>query len=276
MTVTAAPPSLTVSPAQRLFPLFRGRLQPNVVSLTGNASYSGAVNAERERFAQRRHSFVVQQSGHIDRRERLFNVDAHGLIHCVGDFSNRNHHCQRRRDHREQTNHCSGGIAATGAHSLGCLVGRFSCAREDSNRRGFVGRQFVLQGAVTLSVSGLPSGVTASWSSNPVTLASENGSSTLTLTGSSAASLVSATVTITASGDAISATKQITVQVLPAPSLTIAAASTSLSVVPGQMITDVITLTGDATYSGAATLERHWAANRRLGVMEQQSSNIQR
>jgi subtilase family serine protease len=109
-------------------------------------------------------------------------------------------------------------------------------------------------GAVTLGVSGLPSGLTASWSSNPVTLSGENGSSTLTLTASSAATVGSATVTVTANGDGLTVSKQITVQVAPAPTLTIGAASTSLSVVQGKTVTDAISLTGDTTYSGAASL----------------------
>jgi uncharacterized membrane protein len=109
-------------------------------------------------------------------------------------------------------------------------------------------------GPVSLSVSGLPSGVTASWSSNPLTLSGEAGSSTLTLTASSAASVGSATVTVTAAGDGVAASKQITVQVAPSPSLTVGADSTSLPVVQGKTTTDVISLTGDVTYSGAVSL----------------------
>src|SRR5208283_1764714 len=71
-------------------------------------------------------------------------------------------------------------------------------------------------GPVSLSVSGLPSGVTASWSSNPVTLSAEIGSSTLTLTASSAAYVGSATVTITAAGDGVTASKPISLAVTQA------------------------------------------------------------
>src|SRR5208283_945169 len=84
-------------------------------------------------------------------------------------------------------------------------------------------------GAVTLSVSGLPSGVTASWSSNPVALSGESGSSTLTLTASSAATLGSATITVTAIGDGLTASKQITVHVTQAPGVELALSARSLS-----------------------------------------------
>ena len=109
-------------------------------------------------------------------------------------------------------------------------------------------------GPASLSVSGLPSGVTASWSSNPVTLSAENGSSTFTLTASSAASVGSATVTITANGDGLTASKQITVNVMQPPALTVATASTSLSVAQGKTVTDLVSLTGNAAYTGAVTL----------------------
>jgi subtilase family serine protease len=125
-------------------------------------------------------------------------------------------------------------------------------------------------GPVTLSATGLPSGVTASWSGNPVTLSAENGSSTLTLIASSAASLASATITVTATGDAVSASKQITVQVTPPPTLTIGSASTSLSVVQGKTVTDVVSFTGNATYAGAVTLT---ATGLPSGVTASWSSN---
>jgi len=109
-------------------------------------------------------------------------------------------------------------------------------------------------GPVSLTVSGLPSGVTASWSSNPIALSGESGSSTLTLTASSVATVGSATITVTAGGDQVAASKQITVQIVPAPSLAIGAASTSLSVVQGKTVTDAISLAGDITYSGPVSL----------------------
>jgi len=129
-------------------------------------------------------------------------------------------------------------------------------------------------GAVTLTATGLPSGVTASWSSNPVTLSGENGSSTLTFTASSVAIVESATITLTANGDGLTASKQITVQVTKAPAIapTLAAtpASTSVSVVQGKTAMDVISLTANSTYAGAVTLS---ATGLPSGVTASWSSN---
>jgi hypothetical protein len=109
-------------------------------------------------------------------------------------------------------------------------------------------------GPVTLSVTGLPANVTASWSSSPVTLASEAGSSTLTLNATSAAAAATTMITVTASGDGLTVSKQVTLQVLPVPTLTLTPATASLSVLPGASVTDVFSLAGNASYSGAVTL----------------------
>jgi len=68
-------------------------------------------------------------------------------------------------------------------------------------------------GAVTLSVSGLPAGVTAAWSKNPLNLSGEVGTSTLTLTAASTAAVGPSTLTIKASGDGVSATRLIVLEV---------------------------------------------------------------
>jgi subtilase family serine protease len=98
-------------------------------------------------------------------------------------------------------------------------------------------------GAVTLSVSGLPAGVTASWSSNSVTLNAESGASTLTLTASSSATVGAATVTITASGDGLTATKQVALQVQYAPAVLISASPTTVSVPSLSSATVTVTAT---------------------------------
>jgi subtilase family serine protease len=109
-------------------------------------------------------------------------------------------------------------------------------------------------GAVTFSVSGLPTGVTAAWSSSSSTVSNAAGSSTLTLSATSAANLGAATLTVTATGDGLTVSKTIALTVVAAPSLTVTAASTSLSVTQGKTTTDVISLAGNSTYSGAVTL----------------------
>jgi hypothetical protein len=68
---------------------------------------------------------------------------------------------------------------------------------------------------VTLAVSGLPAGVTASWSANPVTPGANGGlaSSTLTLWAAISATPASGTITVTATGGGVTATGSFSVQV---------------------------------------------------------------
>jgi pseudomonalisin len=78
-------------------------------------------------------------------------------------------------------------------------------------------------GAVNLAVTGLPAGVTATWSSNGFSPAgSSNTVSTLTLKAASTAALNSTTLTITASGDALQSKANCTLQVTKAPATTAA------------------------------------------------------
>jgi hypothetical protein len=84
-------------------------------------------------------------------------------------------------------------------------------------------------GAVSLSVSGLPTGVTAAWSSSAVTLSAESGSSTLTLTAGSTAKAGTSTITVAASGDGVTATKQITLTVTQAAGLQLTLSASSLA-----------------------------------------------
>ena len=78
-------------------------------------------------------------------------------------------------------------------------------------------------GAVNLAVTGLPAGVTATWSSNGFSPAgSSNTVSTLTLKAASTAALNSTTLTISASGDALQSKANCTLQVTKAPATTAA------------------------------------------------------
>jgi hypothetical protein len=69
---------------------------------------------------------------------------------------------------------------------------------------------------VSLSISGLPAGVAATWSANPVTPNASSGeaAATVTLKSAATAPASSATVVITATGGGISVTKSITMQVI--------------------------------------------------------------
>jgi uncharacterized membrane protein len=85
-------------------------------------------------------------------------------------------------------------------------------------------------GTVSLAVTGLPTGVTATWGSrSTITLSSETGTSTLTLTAASTAKVGSATITVTASGDYLTSKTQVTLQVIQAPALQLALSASTLS-----------------------------------------------
>jgi hypothetical protein len=107
-------------------------------------------------------------------------------------------------------------------------------------------------GNVNLAASGLPSGVTAAFGTNPTT-----GSSVLTLTaaGTTSCSAGTATITITGTSGALTATTMIALtEAAPAPSYTLSPSPAALSVTQGSSGTDTLTLTDTCGFSGTATL----------------------
>jgi subtilase family serine protease len=106
-------------------------------------------------------------------------------------------------------------------------------------------------GSVTLSASGLPSGVTAGFSPNPTT-----GTSVLTLTASGTATTGTATVTITGTSGSLTATTTITLTVnaTASPNFTISASPSSLTITQGTSGTSTITVTSQNSFSSATTL----------------------
>jgi subtilase family serine protease len=106
-------------------------------------------------------------------------------------------------------------------------------------------------GSVTLAASGLPSGVTAAFGTNPTT-----GTSVLTLTASSTATTGSATVTITGTSGSLTATTTLalTVNSTATPNFTIAASPTSVTVTQGASGTSTITVTSTGGFNSATTL----------------------
>jgi uncharacterized membrane protein len=109
-------------------------------------------------------------------------------------------------------------------------------------------------GAVSLSVSGLPSGVTASFSSNPLTLSNESGGCNLSLIASASATVGSATVTVTAKGDGLVATTQVTLQVTQAPGLDLVLNSGTGSMAHTSSSTVSVTVTPVGSASGTITM----------------------
>jgi uncharacterized membrane protein len=111
--------------------------------------------------------------------------------------------------------------------------------------------------ATTLSATGLPSGVTAAFSANPVTPpANGSANSTLTLTASSSATTGTATVTITGvSGSTThSTTIALTVNAAATPNFTVSASPTSVTVTQGGNGTSTITVASQNSFSSATTL----------------------
>jgi kumamolisin len=106
-------------------------------------------------------------------------------------------------------------------------------------------------GSVTLAASGLPSGVTAAFATNPTT-----GTSVLTLTASSTATTGSSTVTITGTSGSLTATTTLalTVSATATPNFTISASPASLTVTQGSSGASTITITSTGGFSSATTL----------------------
>jgi cellulose 1,4-beta-cellobiosidase len=105
-------------------------------------------------------------------------------------------------------------------------------------------------GSVTLAASGLPSGVTAAFGTNPTT-----GTSVLTLTASSTATTGAATVTIKGTSGSTTATTTIALTVVSsAGSFTLAPSASSLPITQGKTATDTITLTDVNGFTGSVTL----------------------
>jgi hypothetical protein len=109
--------------------------------------------------------------------------------------------------------------------------------------------------AVSLSASGLPAGVTASFS--PTSIAAPgSGSSTLTFTAGSTAATGTSTVTINASGGGVShsTTVSLTVSATATPDFAVSASPTSLSVAAGGTGTSTISTTVSGGFNSAVSL----------------------
>jgi subtilase family serine protease len=106
-------------------------------------------------------------------------------------------------------------------------------------------------GSVALAASGLPSGVTAAFGTNPTT-----GTSVLTLTASSTATTGTSTVTITGTSGSLTATTTValTVSATATPNFTIAASPASVTVTQGAAGTSTITITSTGGFNSATTL----------------------
>src|SRR4029077_5495856 len=109
--------------------------------------------------------------------------------------------------------------------------------------------------AVSLSASGLPVGVTASFS--PASIAAPgSGSSTLTLSASSTATTGTVNVTVTATGGSVTHTTTIalTVNSAATPDFTVSASPASLSVTQGASGSSTVSTTVSGGFNSAVSL----------------------
>jgi cellulose 1,4-beta-cellobiosidase len=106
-------------------------------------------------------------------------------------------------------------------------------------------------GSVTLTVSGLPTGVTASFGTNPTT-----SSSVLTLTAASTAAAGTSNLTITGTSGALTASSRIslTINATQAPGFTLSTSAPTLSVTQGSAITETVMVLDAGGFAGAVTL----------------------
>lgn len=106
-------------------------------------------------------------------------------------------------------------------------------------------------GSVTLSASGLPSGVTASFGTNPTT-----GSSVVTFTASSTATTGTSSVTITGTSGTLSHTTSVslTVNAVATPDFSLSASPSSVSVTQGGNGSSTVTVTPTGGFTGSVTL----------------------
>ncbi len=103
--------------------------------------------------------------------------------------------------------------------------------------------------SVSLSASGLPAGVTASFSANPAT-----ASSTLTLTAGSTATPGTFSVTVTGASGTLSNSTTVSLTVSAAPNFTLSASPSSLSILQGASGTSTISVSAQNGFSSSVSL----------------------
>ena len=104
-------------------------------------------------------------------------------------------------------------------------------------------------GSVTLSASGLPSGVTAGFSINPATT-----SSTLTLSASATAATGTATLTITGTSGSLTQTTSVALTVNPRPDFSLSASPTTVTITQGTASGSTISVSPLNGFAGTVAL----------------------
>jgi hypothetical protein len=147
-------------------------------------------------------------------------------------------------------NSLAGTSSNSPAFSLSSSVSALSIAAGTSGTSTItVSPQQGFSSAVSLSVSGLPAGVTASFSPTSTLTAS-----TLTLVATSSAAAASATVTITGTSGALTSTARLALTITATQAFTLTAAPSSLSLAPGSSSASTITIARQGGFQGAVAL----------------------
>jgi hypothetical protein len=126
-----------------------------------------------------------------------------------------------------------------------------------SNTLGFtVSTGGSFSGSIGLSVSGLPVGVTAQWSANPLSPASSysTNQAALTLTAANSAAVAATQLVMTATGDGLISSQSVPLLVQQAPGIQLAVSPTTLFVLSRSTATVTVTATpvGGITVSANA------------------------
>jgi O-glycosyl hydrolase len=104
-------------------------------------------------------------------------------------------------------------------------------------------------GSVTLAATGLPTGVTVAYSTNPTAT-----TSILTFTVTAAATLGASTVTITGTSGTLTASTTIALTITAKPGFTLSPSPAALTVMQGKTATFTITVTDTGGFTGSVTL----------------------
>jgi pseudomonalisin len=155
-----------------------------------------------------------------------------------------------------------GGVTKTLPLSLNVFTATFTLARSAASANVAVGSPAKVtfttaamtgfNSAVALSVSGLPKGVTAGFSP-PSIAAPGSGTSTLTLTETTAATSGTYNLTVTATGGGVTKTQPLSLTVV-APSFTMRLSGTSVSMKPGGSMPITVTTTAVNGFNSAVAL----------------------
>jgi subtilase family serine protease len=122
-------------------------------------------------------------------------------------------------------------------------------------------------GPITLAATGLPSGVTATWSGNGSSASGASTTvSTLTLKAATNAALTSAAMTITASGDGLQSKIQCTAQVLQAPAVALSLSPSAINMKSNAVQQVVVTATPTGGAKPSATTSSFQIAGLPAGI----------